>query len=174
MGMVQRDIRLLVLLAINLLAGCSWSPSQPENPPSSDASWANWGDPSPVASSTPSPGDEIVHVARSLLGTPYRYGGASPRGFDCSGLVHYTFSQTGLRVPRTSREQYRKSRPVPLDAARPGDLVFFSSGKKISHVGIYIGDSRFIHAPDSGQQVKISNLGEDYYRANFVGAGRLE
>jgi len=174
MGMVQREIRLLVLLAMNVLAGCSWAPSQPENPPHSDASWANWGDPSPTAISAPSPSDEIVQVARSLLGTPYRYGGASPKGFDCSGLVHYTFSQTGRRVPRTSREQYRQSRQVPLDAARPGDLVFFSAGKKISHVGIYIGDRRFIHAPDTGQQVKISSLGEDYYRANFVGAGRFE
>lgn len=174
MGAVQCNIRWIALVAMSLLQGCSWAPSVPEKPVGTEASWVHWGGPQPAPDKVAAPGEHVVRVATSLLGTPYRYGGASPKGFDCSGLVHYTYHQVGRRVPRTSREQYKKSLQVPLEAARPGDLVFFSSGQKISHVGIYIGDGQFIHAPDSGQQVKISSMSEDYYRVNFVGAGRLE
>ena len=165
----------LLLLALGLLGlgACSWAPEPPEVRARAagpeNASFTHWGDPPAV-----SPGQELVQAARTLLGTPYRYGGASPAGFDCSGLVFYAFKQTGRQVPRTSRDQYRRAAPVPLDAARPGDLVFFSSAQKISHVGIYIGAGEFIHAPDTGQRVKISSMEEDYYRNTFAGVGRID
>ena len=109
----------------------------------------------------------------AMMGTPYVYGGTTPRGFDCSGLVQYSYQKAGITVPRTSRGQYRSAKPVPVASARPGDLVFFASGQKISHVGIYLGDDEFIHAPETGQSVKISSIQDDYYQARFVGAGRI-
>lgn len=109
----------------------------------------------------------------AMMGAPYRYGGATPNGFDCSGLVVYSYKQAGVSVPRTSREQYRKAKPVPVSTARPGDLVFFGTNQKVSHVGIYLGDDEFIHAPEAGQSVKISSIQDDYYKAHFAGAGRI-
>lgn len=109
----------------------------------------------------------------AMMGTPYVYGGTTPRGFDCSGLVQYSYDKAGVNVPRTTREQYRRASPVPVAAAQPGDLVFFAKGQKISHVGIYLGDDEFIHAPETGQNVKISSIQDSYYQAHFVGAGRI-
>jgi cell wall-associated NlpC family hydrolase len=107
-----------------------------------------------------------VAEARELLGTPYRYGGATPRGFDCSGLVYYTHRKVGLAVPRSTREQ--------LERARPVDLVFFRlSWNKVSHVGIYAGNNRFIHAPTSGKWVSIASLENDYWEKRLVAAGRF-
>jgi len=114
-----------------------------------------------------------ARVAQGMVGAPYRWGGTTPEGFDCSGLVFYAYGQTGVQVPRTSVEQYRASENVALKDARPGDLVFFREAWTVSHVGIYLGDGRFVHAPDEGQSVKISRIDEDYYRARFAGAGRV-
>ncbi|NIR96568.1 MAG: C40 family peptidase, partial [Gammaproteobacteria bacterium] len=102
-----------------------------------------------------------VSVARDMVGVPYRYGGESPReGFDCSGLVHYSYLRAGLRVPRTTRDQFRRGRPVPRGRLAPGDLLFFRlDGRKVSHVGIYMGNGRFVHAPSSGKTVSIASLG---------------
>jgi len=109
------------------------------------------------------------------MGTPYRYGGSDPReGFDCSGLVQYTHRQAGIAVPRTARAQYNASRPVSRRQLRPGDLVFFRiDGRRISHVGIYLGDGRFIHAPSSGQKVTTARLDDPYWRRHYSGAGRF-
>lgn len=120
--------------------------------------------------------DKLVEVARSMLGTPYRYGGDSPRhGFDCSGLVQYTYQKAGLELPRTTGQQYRSVQHIPSRALRPGDLIFFSSksNRFVSHVGIYLGDNRFIHAPSSGKQVSVANLKDRYWRRHFASAGRL-
>ena len=120
------------------------------------------------------PGDAIARLAHSLVGTPYRYGGDHPaQGFDCSGLVFFTHRQVNLRIPRTSRDQYRAARPVTLQQARPGDLVFFKDQSKLSHVGIYLGDQRFVHAPASGRHVAVARLDAPYYREHLVGLGRL-
>jgi cell wall-associated NlpC family hydrolase len=176
----------LCLAALLALGACSWAPPQPtasaqavvtspvkgtvHSPAKDNAGWGNWGDGSPESSFR----ERIVHSAMAMMGTPYRYGGATPNGFDCSGLVVYSYKQAGVRVPRTSREQYRKAKPVPVSAARPGDLVFFGTNHKVSHVGIYLGDDEFIHAPEAGQNVKISSIRDDYYRAHFAGIGRID
>jgi cell wall-associated NlpC family hydrolase len=108
-----------------------------------------------------------------MLGTPYRYGGESPDGFDCSGLVYYSYARAGAAIPRTSREQFRASRPLALDEARAGDLVFFRIGGKVSHVGIYLADGEFVHAPATGKRVQIASLRSGFYQRNFMRAGRL-
>lgn len=119
-------------------------------------------------------GDKIVRVAASLIGTPYRFGGDDPKGFDCSGLVFYSFDQLGLEVPRTAADQRHAARPVTLDALEPGDLVFFrDSRRKVNHVGIYAGEGRFIHSPRAGQVVSYAYLDDPYYRVHFVSAGRI-
>lgn len=130
------------------------------------------------AASPPHPaanGAQVIDVARAELGTPYRYGGASPqRGFDCSGLVYYSFRHAGYSVPRTVLGQYRASEPVLGRDLRPGDLVFFRTlRKRVSHVGIYLGDGRFLHAPSSGSKVRIGTLDSDYWRAKFIRGGRF-
>ena len=94
-------------------------------------------------------------------------------GFDCSGLVYYTHGRVGVGVPRTSRDQYRASEKIPTAAARPGDLMFFSDQNKLSHVAIYTGGGRFIHAPSSGRRVSEASLDNPYYRKHLIGIGRL-
>jgi cell wall-associated NlpC family hydrolase len=113
-------------------------------------------------------------IAERQLGVRYRYGGTSPSsGFDCSGLVHYSFSQAGVTVPRTSREQFRTARKIALNDARPGDIVFFQDQEKLSHVGIYLGGDRFVHAPSSGKTVSIARIDTPYYQQHLVAVGRL-
>ena len=114
-------------------------------------------------------------MAMGLLGVPYRYGGASPeRGFDCSGLVYYVLRHSGAEVPRLTNEQYTQSLPVGLTELRPGDLVFFrTEGLSVSHVGIYLGDEQFIHAPSSGRAVTIERLDVPYWRERFLRGGRI-
>lgn len=110
-----------------------------------------------------------------MVGTPYRYGGAGPRGFDCSGLVYYSYRKAGIAVPRTTGEQYRQSRRVKLSRLQPGDLIFFRiSRDKLSHVGIYAGSGRFIHAPSGGKRVAYASLDNPYWEARVIGAGRLQ
>jgi cell wall-associated NlpC family hydrolase len=123
----------------------------------------------------PSAGEKIVTVAARLLGTPYRFGGDSPkRGFDCSGLVFYSFEQVGLKVPRTAADQRKAAERVKRSSLEPGDLVFFRSSKgRVDHVGIYAGDGRFIHAPNSGSVVSYAYLDDPYYRSHYVSAGRF-
>ena len=109
-----------------------------------------------------------------MVGKPYVYGGNSPSGFDCSGLVHYSYQRVGVSVPRTTRSQLNASLPVTARALRAGDLVFFDQeGRKYSHVGIYIGDGRFVHAPSSGKRVRIDRLDKQYWQQHFVAARRI-
>ena len=113
-------------------------------------------------------------VARTLIGTPYRFGGADPNGFDCSGLVQYSFQQAGVNLPRTSRDIFRSSRLIRPADRQPGDLVFFAISKnKISHVGIYSGDNHFIHSPSSGKGVSYASLDSSYWSKRLVGVGRF-
>jgi cell wall-associated NlpC family hydrolase len=116
----------------------------------------------------------IAEFALSMVGTRYRYGGAHPReGFDCSGLVYYTYTSNGLAMPRTSRDQFNAASKISLAEAAEGDLVFFQDQEKLSHVGIYLGDGRFVHAPSSGGAVSVANIDAPYYQRHLVGVGRL-
>jgi cell wall-associated NlpC family hydrolase len=117
----------------------------------------------------------LVEQAMTYLGTPYRRGGTSRRGLDCSGLVGAVYGQQGLEMPRTAVQQFAEGSPVVAGDLRPGDLVFFRDTYKrgISHVGIYVGEGRFIHAAGRRQGVIVSELSRPYYRNRFAGARRL-
>jgi cell wall-associated NlpC family hydrolase len=119
-------------------------------------------------------GAALLMVAQARIGAPYRYGGAGPDAFDCSGLVSYAHGQLGIAVPRTAADQFAAAAPVARRDLRPGDLVFFRfDGRTVSHVGIYAGDGRFVHAPQSGGQVRMASLDEESFGRSFAGAGRL-
>jgi cell wall-associated NlpC family hydrolase len=119
-------------------------------------------------------GKQIVATAKSLLGTPYLLGGSTPQGFDCSGLVYYSYQSLGMQVPRTTKQLANQATVLKKNEILPGDLLFFqTSGRKISHVGIYAGESQFIHAPKSGKSVSYANIEEPYWRKRLVKAGRL-
>ena len=125
--------------------------------------------PEPLAQAPSSQYGGVVGVAMQYLGTPYVWGGASPGGFDCSGLVMYAFAQVGVSLPHSSYAQYGMGVPVSYDQLQPGDLVFFSG---LGHVGIYIGGGQFIHAPHTGDVVKISAM-SGWYSSSYVGARRI-
>ncbi|MCM8709644.1 NlpC/P60 family protein [Clostridium sp. SYSU_GA19001] len=115
-------------------------------------------------------GSDIVAFAYKFEGTPYRWGGTTPAGFDCSGFTQYVYRAFGVSLPRTAAAQASVGTPVSFDQLQPGDLVFFKrSGRPIHHVGIYVGNGTYIHSPQSGDVVKISDLnrrvGKDYYGA---------
>ena len=142
-----------VLLTLQLLAGCATDPA-----PQAPQAGRNH------------PG---LSIAATLVGSPYRYGGSSPRGFDCSGLVYYAYGKAGIGVPRTTQAQYRQAERVPLSQLHPGDLLFFRLGSQpVAHVGIYAGNDRFIHAPSRGKQVSYDSLNNAYWQTRLLAAGR--
>jgi cell wall-associated NlpC family hydrolase len=119
---------------------------------------------------------DLAIYALGLIGVDYKFGGTSPaRGLDCSGLVRYVFQQvTGVTLPRTSQEISRLGQKVPVAELMPGDLVFFNTRQlQFSHVGIYLGEDRFIHAPRQGGEVEIVTLSKGYWQKRFDGARRL-
>lgn len=111
----------------------------------------------------------LVRYAARFKGTPYRWGGASPAGFDCSGLVAHVYGRFGVRMAHYTGAQYAAFPKVARNRLRPGDLVFFNG---LGHVGIYVGRGRFIHATNSGDHVRVSKLTERWYRDGYVGAVR--
>jgi len=118
----------------------------------------------------------VALQALAHLGTPYRMGGLSPRtGFDCSGLVAYVYREgAGLALPRNTFDLSRLGAPIERAALRPGDLVFYNTQRReYSHVGIYLGEDRFIHAPTSGGEVRVENLRADYWTRRYSGARRV-
>ena len=112
----------------------------------------------------------VVGIAMQYLGVPYVWGGASPSGFDCSGLIMYVYAQVGVSLPHHAASQYGMGTAVSRDQLRPGDLVFFNG---LGHAGIYIGGGQFIHAPHTGDVVKISSLSDSWYASTWVGARRI-
>lgn len=129
---------------------------------------------SPVPAQTADPvRSQVVFTAMQMVGVPYRWGGSTPEGFDCSGLVQYAYSHAGLHLPRTAAAQLDASTPVTLENARAGDLLFFRDGSRTSHVAIYLGDGRFVHAPSTGNHVSLDSFGNAYWRMRFARAGRF-
>jgi peptidoglycan DL-endopeptidase CwlO len=129
--------------------------------------------PGPVSSSAPGARySGVVGIAMRYLGTPYVYGGASPSGFDCSGLVMYAYAQVGISLPHYTVAQYNYSDAVSVSRSQlqPGDLVFFAG---LGHVGIYVGNGQFIHAPHTGSVVRIDSLSSGWYSSEYDGAKRI-
>jgi cell wall-associated NlpC family hydrolase len=119
-------------------------------------------------------GFTVAGTALRLQGTPYRLGGATPEGFDCSGLVQYVYGLYGVALPRLVRDQFDAGRKVVLNDLRPGDLVFFvTEGRAVSHVGIAIGGDRFVHAPNARGVVRVDSLATGYWGEHVAGARRV-
>lgn len=162
--------RLLFLCAATLfvtLTGCATKGPTP--PPGAHA---------PVHKNTSVSGKAaaIIRTARLMLGAPYKWGGESPNvGFDCSGLVWFTYRQQGINLPRISWQQFGAGTPVKRSNLRPGDLTFYKvnkSGKSL-HVGIVTDRGTFVHAPSSGKRVMESSLNNPYWREHYIGARRI-
>ena len=130
--------------------------------------------PVPAGASRHAAAYAITGTALSLRGAPYRNGGNDPSGFDCSGFVHYVFTQNGVRVPRTVTEQFRAGQDVDPPALEAGDLIFFTTVTSgASHVGISIGGDEFVHAPSSRGEVRVERLSAPYWSTRFVGVKRV-
>ena len=169
-------IRAALALALGgalLLAGCGRDDVRPTPRAAATVPTREWPATTPA---DPAAANAVLMRAISLVGTPYRYGGNTPDGgFDCSGLVNYVYrDMLDLRLPRTSRDlaawQGPKIAPERLATA---DLVFFGSGGSVSHVGIYVGEGRFVHAPSTGGTVRLDHLDGSYWRRNYSGAKRV-
>jgi cell wall-associated NlpC family hydrolase len=119
-------------------------------------------------------GQKVAQQAIKFVGTPYVWGGTNPHGFDCSGFTQYVYSQNGVAVPRNSYEQFNVGKEIHKNELQPGDLVFFTTyAPGPSHLGIYIGDGKFVHALNQEAGVTTSTLDADYYRDRFLGAKRV-
>lgn len=135
---------------------------------------AQWPEtPAPAVSGTAQVGGKLAKLAESQVGAPYRYGGATPAGFDCSGLVYYVYGEAGISVPRTAEAQFDRLPKIERRDLAPGDLVFFrGEGGGLLHVGIYVGSGWFVHAPDSGKPVSAARLDNPYWKNSYLGATR--
>ena len=120
-----------------------------------------------------SPGQRAALAALAQVGVPYRYGGQSPSGFDCSGLVHYAYLDAGVSTPRTTQQLWSAARTIEQDELQAGDLLFFRIDGKMSHVGIYLGEGRFVHAPQSGRSVSVASLEMPFYRQALIRTARI-
>ena len=137
-----------------MLAACASAPTAPVTDPGS--------------------AERAAGNALKMVGKPYRYGGSSPAGFDCSGLIQYSYKQAGVSLPRSTDDLLRLSQPLRGSHLRRGDLLFFDQeGKKKSHVGIYLGDGKFVHAPSSGKQVRTDRLDSPYWKKHLSEARRI-
>jgi murein DD-endopeptidase len=144
-------------LAAFALAGCASAPPAPTR-----------------IDSPPGAAERAAGHALKMVGRPYRYGGSTPAGFDCSGLVQFSFRQAGVSLPRSTEDQLRTGNRVRISGVRRGDLLFFDEeGKKKSHVAIYLGDGRFVHAPSSGKRVRTDTLDSPYWRKHLSEARRI-
>ena len=114
----------------------------------------------------------MVSLIKSTLGIPYKWGGDNPqRGFDCSGLMRYVHKNAGINIPRTAAQQRDNSQTIDYKQLQPGDMLFFKINRKTNHVGMYIGDRKFIHAPSSGKTVTVASMDSSYWYKRFVKFG---
>ena len=153
-----------------LLAGCGSDNVRPTAPRAPTRNWAT------VTPADPGVANAVLMRAISLVGTPYRYGGNTPDGgFDCSGLVNYVYrDMLDLRLPRSSRDLAATQGPrIDPERLAPADLVFFGGNGSVSHVGIYVGEGRFVHAPSTGGTVRLDHLDGPYWRDHYSGAKRV-
>ncbi|WP_374243265.1 C40 family peptidase [Zoogloea sp.] len=166
--------RLAAVALATILAGCSQSPPRPPATapaPQVSAPARSW-----FALPRNDHAQEMVIFALGLLDTGYRFGGKNPEaGLDCSGMVSYVVEQvSGKRLPYNAAGIAERTRPIPTRAVRPGDLVFFNTlGRSYSHMGIYVGDGKFVHAPNSRGKVRVDRLDNRYYAERFEGARTL-
>jgi len=168
-------LRAVPAFLLVLLAGCQSAPEPRATPPAPTVAQPKeeW-DGSGGAAQVRNRGDALANFAMSMRGTRYRFGGATPDGFDCSGLVFYAHRHFGVDVPRTSRSQAEEAESVKPRKLKRGDLVFFKiDSSRVNHVGIYIGKHRFVHAPGAGKPVTVNSLDEEFYEETFVAAGRF-
>jgi murein DD-endopeptidase len=151
---------LFLPIALLVLYGCASTPSPSSAPLRVKASDTT--------------ASKAADTAVSMLGKPYKYGGNTPTGFDCSGLVHYSYSRVGVDVSRDTRTLKTQTSLTRVSDLRRGDLLFFDQeGQKSSHVGIFIGDGRFVHAPSTGGKVRTEKLDAKYWQKHFVEARRV-
>jgi cell wall-associated NlpC family hydrolase len=149
----------ILLTMMALLAGCASSPEIPQQ--------------TTVRANNEVASKAIVY-AKEMLGKPYKYAGDTPEGFDCSGLVKYSYGRAGISMPRDTQAQRRMSVLVSMRGLREGDLLFFDQeGKKTSHVGLNLGNGRFIHAPSSRGKVRTDSLNAEFWKKHLVEARRV-
>ncbi|MDR3428510.1 MULTISPECIES: C40 family peptidase [Silvimonas] len=168
-----RSLRPLLLMALLTLAGCGSAPRTSAPPPTASRPIDRSVSTIQVASENR---QEVVLYALSLLDVNYQFGGANPEaGLDCSGLVYFIYKNAlGVTLPHNAAEMARLSRPVDRQALQAGDLVFFNTlGKPYSHVGVYIGDGKFVHAPSSKGHIKVESLSSPWFAARFEGGRSL-
>jgi len=161
-----KPLFIVFLACCSLACQAAEATKQPTTPATAEQAYPDW---SGLA-------QEVLISALSLTGTKYKFGGSSPEtGFDCSGFVRYVFQQAAsLTLPHGARAISQLGQAVPLEQLQPGDLVFFNTLKTaFSHVGIYIGDNRFIHEPAAGGGVHVVNMGDEYWSKRFNGARRI-
>lgn len=145
---------LILLTPLAALAGCGHMPAEEAVPP--------------LAS-------RAADHALAMVGKPYRYGGNTPKGFDCSGLVQYSYARVGVKLPRGTHKLLQVSQPVSRANLKRGDLVFFmQDGRRSSHVALYLGDGRFVHAPSRGKHVHVAGFHDAYWQRHFTEARRIE
>ncbi len=179
-----RTISMVMVIGLLLLSGCASKRVYREPQIGPDPVAETSGDSPPA---TPPPAEpiapgEAVHLgirvatlAREQVGRPYRWGGESPgQGFDCSGLVHWSYGCVGIDLPRVVQQQMESGQSIDGDRLQPGDLVFFAmDGRSISHVGIYLGSRRFVHAPSSGQPVRVDSLDDVWWHGRWTDSRRV-
>ena len=154
---------IIVMASAAMLAGCGGY--SPVDHPS--------GDPDDTPSSSGDTGKTVVKMAEEFIGTPYRSGGTTTNGVDCSGLAFAVYRRVGVNLPRNSNAQSRTGDHVDRDELRAGDLVFFGSGSNVSHVGIYADGGEFIHASTRARSVRFDRLDNKYFRNRYIGARRV-
>lgn len=160
-------------LAAALAAGCGGNGVRSPSPAQAPPAQRHWP---VVAPADPAAANAVTIRAIGLVGTPYRYGGNTPEGgFDCSGLVNYVFrDMLDVRLPRTTRDLFAWQGPrIKPEKLAAGDLVFFGSRGGVTHVGIYVGEGRFVHAPSSGGTVRLDHLDGHYWRDHYSGSRRV-